>query len=127
MASDEPTSSRDPRQRTVGEVLKEILRSKGMKPAELSRLSGRSSSGVSQILNGKIVPTLETILEFEVVLDLPRGTLARHAGYRLDDEVSRELSPMDQLVQALARFDLTDRERRYVRETVEHFLQGHNL
>lgn len=56
---------------SIGRVIKSILKQKGISQKELSVKIGKSSTAVSQILNGVYHPNPETLGKISEVLEIP--------------------------------------------------------
>lgn len=66
-----------------GDTLREILRERGLTQTELATRMGRPKKTVSEIVNGKAAITVDTALQFELVLGVPAAFWnAREQHYR---------------------------------------------
>jgi len=56
---------------TIGEVIKILLKKKKISQLELAGKIGKSTTAVSQILNGQYSPTTDTLDKISKVVDVP--------------------------------------------------------
>lgn len=56
---------------TIGEVIKEILKSRNITQLELASKIGKSKTAVSQMINGAYSPSPETLEKISEVLNVP--------------------------------------------------------
>ncbi|MCZ0934169.1 MAG: helix-turn-helix domain-containing protein [Gemmatimonadetes bacterium] len=83
-----------------GETLREILHERGFTQAELATRTGRPRKTISEIVNGKAAITVDTALQFELVLGVPAAFWnAREQHYRehlarraQEDDLARHVS-----------------------------------
>lgn len=55
----------------IGEVIKVLIKKRGLSQAEVARKIGRSQTALSQIINGVYKPQSDTLDKLSEVLDIP--------------------------------------------------------
>ncbi|RKJ75028.1 XRE family transcriptional regulator, partial [Butyricicoccus sp. 1XD8-22] len=114
----------------IGQYIKQLRKQKAYSLVQLSELSGVSNSYLSQIENGKFIPSVEVLDKLHKPLEVDLVSLLRLAGYEtvLDSISSKSSVKNNEFIKLIDLMELLNKDSSiYQLENLEVCYNGHFL